>query len=192
MALGLSPAPRIYPPATEEQIAAEEQALDFALPSLYRQILTEVGNGGFGPGYGLIGVQDGYTGMTVGSLAETYLSFRREGPDGSGHTWPERVLVVCTWGCGIYSCLDCADAAAPVLVYDPGLHVLDGGIVEATLTNAEGEVVWQYIPDEDERREARQPARPRVEMLPHVDSLVAWLAAWADGVDLWADMERLS
>ena len=45
MARGLSPAPRIYPRATAEQIAATERALGFALPALLKQIYVEVGNG---------------------------------------------------------------------------------------------------------------------------------------------------
>jgi hypothetical protein len=190
MAQGLSPAPHIYPRATPEQIAAEEQALGFALPALYKRILTKIGNGGFGPGYGLIGAQGGCDGFSAGSLAENYALLRKEGPDGSGTEWPAYVLPICTWGCGIDSCLDCSKPEAPVLVYSPDVHVLDDGILEATLTNAEGEVIWEYRPDEDEGQAPPPAASAKVELLLHMTSLETWIAAWADGVDLWEDMEN--
>jgi hypothetical protein len=187
MAQGLSPAPRVYPQATPEQIAAEEQALGFRLPALYRRILTEIGNGGFGPGYGLLGVQGGYPGFSEGSLSAFYVRCRREGPEGDGAAWPEYVPPICTWGCGIYSCLDCGKSEVPVLVYNPDVHVLDKGILEATLTDAEGNVVWEYKPEEAEQEDA--PA-PEIQLLPHKASFGEWIAARTDGVDLWADMEN--
>jgi len=38
-----------YPPATEEQLRASEQALGFLLPPLLRTLYAQVANGGFGP-----------------------------------------------------------------------------------------------------------------------------------------------
>jgi hypothetical protein len=189
MAQGLSPAPRVFPPATQEQIAAAEQSLGFDLPALYKRILAEVGNGGFGPGYGLLGVQGGYPGFSEGSLSDFYAHCRRQGPEGDGAAWPSLVLPVCTWGCGIYSCLDCGEPGAPVLVYDPGVHVLDEGIIEATLTDTESNVVWTYQADEQEHEDTPTPA-PAVQLLRHKGSFAEWITAWADGVDLWADMEN--
>jgi hypothetical protein len=43
-------------PVTREAIYDAEQALGFALPELLRRLYEEVGNGGFGPGYGLFGL----------------------------------------------------------------------------------------------------------------------------------------
>jgi hypothetical protein len=51
-----SGAPSLAPVATMGDLADAERRLGFALPSFYRRLLLEVGNGGFGPGYGLIGV----------------------------------------------------------------------------------------------------------------------------------------
>ena len=53
-------------------------------------------------------MQGGCDGFSAGSLAENYALLREEGPDGSGAEWPAYVLPICTWGCGIDSCLDCS------------------------------------------------------------------------------------
>jgi hypothetical protein len=50
------PMPTIAPPATVAEVDAAEVALGFAIPPLLRRLYTEVGNGGFGPNYGLEGV----------------------------------------------------------------------------------------------------------------------------------------
>lgn len=51
-----------FPPATKEQVQTTETRLGFALPPLLRDLYLYVANGGFGPGTGLPGVKDGYTG----------------------------------------------------------------------------------------------------------------------------------
>src|SRR6476660_8954818 len=51
--------PKIYPPTTDTQLDAAEQTLHLTLPPFLRRLYTEIGNGGFGPGYGLIGVEGG-------------------------------------------------------------------------------------------------------------------------------------
>src|SRR5512134_2461662 len=50
----------IYPPATLAPIEAAETAIGFRMPDLLRRLYLEIGNGGFGPGYGLVGVEGGY------------------------------------------------------------------------------------------------------------------------------------
>ncbi|HEU5226735.1 MAG TPA: SMI1/KNR4 family protein [Ktedonobacteraceae bacterium] len=50
-----------FPPATERQIKETERQLGFPLPLLLRLLYTQVANGGFGPGYGIIGVLDGFS-----------------------------------------------------------------------------------------------------------------------------------
>jgi hypothetical protein len=49
-----------FPPATEEQLHETEEALGFPLPPLLRLLYTRIANGGFGPGYGIIGAIDGF------------------------------------------------------------------------------------------------------------------------------------
>lgn len=49
-----------FPPATEQQIKETERQLGFQLPLLLRLLYTHVANGGFGPGYGIIGTPGGF------------------------------------------------------------------------------------------------------------------------------------
>lgn len=51
-----------FPPATEEQVLVTETRLGFSLPPLLCGLYLHIANGGFGPGTGLPGVKDGYTG----------------------------------------------------------------------------------------------------------------------------------
>ncbi len=193
MARGMSPAPSWYERATPEQIAAAEAALGFGLPPLYRQLLTEVANGGFGPGYGLIGVDGGSGDFGSGHLAELYARAHAAARSELFPPLPGQMLPVCNWGCGIYSCLDCRTAEAPVYFFNPDLHVLDGDHVEATLLDAKGEVVWTYEPEGAEpapEPEDEEPAGPP-RLFLHKPSLAAWMEAWAKGTSLWNEMERL-
>jgi SMI1 / KNR4 family (SUKH-1) len=134
-----------FPPATEEQLHETEEALGFPLPPLLRLLYTRIANGGFGPGYGIIGAIDGFPledGMGD-NIAYGYLSainsctlirldesemisrarwyrelktlassdykpeceheYFYEFPVG---VWPDRLLPLCYWGCGICSCID--------------------------------------------------------------------------------------
>jgi len=193
MAQGLSPVPRIYPKATSEQIAAIEKELGFSLPPLLKRILAEIGNGGFGPGYGLIGVEGGYSDFGQGTLAELYQAFREPCMINGPTPWPDKVMPVCNWGCGIYSCIDCARPDFPVLVYDPDSHVLDDDNLQATLTNAEGQVIWAYDPQKDKSKAAPpSESSPReIGLIWHKSSFQKWISAWANGVDLWEEMQGL-
>jgi hypothetical protein len=97
------PASRLAPlrPAPPAAVAEAEELAGRSLPSLLRRLYLEVGNGGFGPGYGLLGLRDGH--RTGGLDALTGLK--------------GGVLTLCDWGCGISSELNLADGQ--VWGYDP-------------------------------------------------------------------------
>ena len=129
------------PPATLQAVAEAEALLGFSLPPLLSQLYTTVANGGFGPGYGIVGLRGGYlehddialhdgTGLDLVGL---YYGFRKYGdvpplvhdfgrdpvlavePEGPG--WYDKLLVLVNHGCWQLSCLDCTKAPAPVLSY---------------------------------------------------------------------------
>jgi hypothetical protein len=78
-----------------------------------------VGNGGFGPGYGIIGLEHG-KGTDEGHSTVARYHLDREGdPECPGWIWPEKLIVLCNWGCAMYSCIDCSRAEAPVVRFDP-------------------------------------------------------------------------
>ena len=49
-----------FPPTTLLVVKATENELGFQLPPLLAQFYTQVANGGFGPGYGIFGLEGGY------------------------------------------------------------------------------------------------------------------------------------
>lgn len=49
-----------FPPATEEQVRLSEEAMGSPYPPSLRMLYLQVANGGFGPGYGLVGAFCGY------------------------------------------------------------------------------------------------------------------------------------
>lgn len=188
LAKGLSPSPHLYPNATPEQIAETEAALGFALPQLLKQILSEIGNGGFGPGYGLIGAHGGYDDFGYWTLEGIYQAFHDPTGASGWPVLPTPVLPVCSWGCGIYSCLDCSKIDAPVLIFNPGFHVLESDNLQATLTSPEGEVLWTS----QQQCEARARTEPDgIHLIQHKESFAAWTLAWAEGINLWEEMEKL-
>lgn len=115
----------------------------------------------------------------------------REKPPGGMSEWREKMLPVCTWGCDIYSCLDCGKPEAPVLVYGGGgEHALGYEGLEITMETADGEVVKIDGP-EDLGLEPGPDAPPPAQLVAHKATFEAWLAYWARGVDLWSEMEGL-
>src|SRR5262249_18916016 len=97
----------IGPPATFAIIDEAERALGFALYPFHRRLLDEVGNGGFGPGDGLIGLPGGSLDVDGRSLVtlRQLLWLDAETP------LPLPVVPLCDWGDAIWSCIDCATGA---------------------------------------------------------------------------------
>lgn len=130
-------------PVTEEELVQAETQLGFVLPSFLRRIYHEVGNGGFGPGYGLLplgeippnAVHDttslvaGYREMRSFSQKDIdeYFAEEEEKPA----LWPERVLILCDWGCNICSCLDCSSPELPIFRMDSNENFLVEWAIEA-------------------------------------------------------------
>jgi hypothetical protein len=95
--------PDLAAPATVEAVQEAERAIGCALHPLHRRLLLEVGNGGFGPGDGLIGLPGGRLDEGGRSLVElcSYLWVDAETPG-----LPPGVVPLCDWGDAIWSCLD--------------------------------------------------------------------------------------
>lgn len=113
---------KVFPPTTSASVAAAETKLGFRLPDLLRDIYTQVANGGFGPGYGLIGLDDGAHDDLGKSITDLYFSYKQRDPDDPLWYWPDRLVPICHWGCAVYSCVDCSQPTAPVIYFDPNLH----------------------------------------------------------------------
>ncbi|GAA4258249.1 hypothetical protein [Dactylosporangium darangshiense] len=75
----------VLEPASAAAVAQAEELAGRGLPPLLRRLYLEVGDGGFGPGYGLFGLDKATRGIAGGFLN------------------------LCDWGCGITSELDLRD-----------------------------------------------------------------------------------
>jgi hypothetical protein len=113
-----APLPR---PATPEQVAAAEAALGVPLPGLLRRLYLEVANGGFGPGYGIVGLPpDGWQDDRRDLVRLQQV--QRGDPDDADPArwrWPPTLLALCSLGDVVYACVDASRPGAPVLEYDP-------------------------------------------------------------------------
>jgi hypothetical protein len=96
-------------PASPDAVEEAEGLLGHRLPLLLRRLYLEVGNGGFGPGYGILGVRGGHG----DDYHHTAVDLHR--------AWSSvpALLPVCYWGCAIYSLIDCADREARMWARDP-------------------------------------------------------------------------
>lgn len=113
------PATFDYAPATEEQLLVTEEILGFPLPPLLRAVYSQIANGGFGPGYGILGAVGGYDSFINYHLSEKrhyrqvdFADMERRSTSAEvilipDYVWPDRFLCFCHWGCAIYSYIDC-------------------------------------------------------------------------------------
>lgn len=96
---------KVYPVASVDDLALAEKSLGFSLPKLLRRIYAEVGNGGFGPGYGLLGVGSGGAKDDLGNdLVQGYQSRLTKASGEPGWDWPVGWVPVTSWGGGSFSC----------------------------------------------------------------------------------------
>ena len=123
----------IIPPLVSSDINVAEGKLGFAIPDLLRSIYTVIGCGCFGFQCSFLepirsqSAQDGFTDNS--SMVELYQQSKsskiiptRSNPFGE---WPNQLIPFCSWGCHIYSCVDCSKDEFPVFGYDPYLYEYD-------------------------------------------------------------------
>src|SRR5215471_5816555 len=87
--------PHLRPPVSLEAVEDAERLLGFPLPPLLKTLYTEIGNGGFGPGYGLSGIGN--------STDDDWITL--EPPDDCK---PAKIITICDWGCANWSAIDCS------------------------------------------------------------------------------------
>ncbi|WP_394849752.1 SMI1/KNR4 family protein [Pendulispora brunnea] len=124
---------------SEAELDAIERRLGFALPDDYRAFITRIGNGGAGPGYGVMGFQGGdpedrtsYEKLAAPwAYTESYnptdLLYADEDSAGEDELSSERYwdafksdgsLCLCTHGCGSYTLLVVAGPCRGQVWYD--------------------------------------------------------------------------
>jgi hypothetical protein len=107
-------------PASAEVVAEVEDELGFELHPDLSELYQTVGNGGFGPCCGILGIGEGGALDDLGRTADdAYVTLREPNQEDSSWFWPVGVLPFHHHGCGIYSCIDCHSADAAMLRFDP-------------------------------------------------------------------------
>ncbi|SRR6266508_8991 len=106
-----------YPPLSSQHVTSAEARLGFQLPPLLRAIYLQVSNGGFGPGYGLIGLDGGPT-IYNKDLVTLYLDMLEHGPPPPYRAWPKQFITICDWGCNMTSEVDWTNPDAPIFFFD--------------------------------------------------------------------------
>jgi hypothetical protein len=143
--------------ATPEVVAAAEATLGVRFPPLLARLYLEVGNGGFGPGFGILGLPPGgWTddkGTNLVDLWQRYRDLPDDWPVGRWR-WPATLLPIAYYGDVVYACLDTSEPGCPVLDYDPS------------------DLDW----DEDDYPVGEEDCFERT-----ADTLAEWLTDWLEG-----------
>jgi len=110
----------LYSPISTEEVEGVERALGFRFPEIVRRCYLEIGNGGFGPGYGMIGVQIGAEeghpeSMCHSCNPDLYLGNREEQRPEGMDPWPDQLVPLFERGCGMFDCVDCVSPEAYIV-----------------------------------------------------------------------------
>jgi hypothetical protein len=91
----------------------------------------EIGNGGFGPAYGLYGLRGGLTSELADDqpIPELYLQLTEL--EAGEYSWPKRWLPICDWGCCIESVIDCSTGLGRMIFIMDGINKYDEEITFA-------------------------------------------------------------
>ncbi|AVH57108.1 MULTISPECIES: SMI1/KNR4 family protein [Streptomyces] len=116
--------PSLPEPVDAAALTRAEAALGFALPRLLAALYVRIGDGGFGPEYGLLPLLDGPPSGEP-AVVPQYLSNREGGRKDPDWPWPEGVLPISHWGCGMYACVDCRSPEGTVLLFEPNADDAD-------------------------------------------------------------------
>ncbi|MEY9993482.1 hypothetical protein ABIE67_005514 [Streptomyces sp. V4I8] len=111
-------------PVDAATLARAEAALGFRLPLLLADLYLRIGDGGFGPEYGLLPLLDSPPAGEPAAVTQ-YLANRENAQRDPDWPWPEGVLPISHWGCAMYACVDCHSPQATVLLFEPNADDAD-------------------------------------------------------------------
>jgi hypothetical protein len=113
---------KVWPPIHDEAVARVEAAMGYQLPPLLKRLYQEIGNGGFGPDYGLLGLVGGAKNELGEDALTLYLSLRKPNAKDRFWCWPENLLPAVKCGCGMYLCVDCTSNDGKIVWFEPNPH----------------------------------------------------------------------
>jgi hypothetical protein len=117
----------VYPPVQASTLLAAESRLGFTLPPLLRELYLQVSNGRFGPNRGISGLEGGYPIAAPWAnddtdIVEAYLATQEAGYD----DFVPREIVICDWGGGSGSAVDCSTPEGEMVYLREGLAFREG------------------------------------------------------------------
>ncbi len=118
---------------SREGVNFAEDVFGFALPKILRRSYLELSNGGFGPGYHIIGLPGGQE-SSWGDLMESWAILSRD------EEWEEGWLPIIDWGCAQVSIIDCDNDFLMVTLYEGEYHREDYTFHELLERWIDGEV----------------------------------------------------
>jgi hypothetical protein len=111
-----------YAAVSAAAVAEAESRLGLRLPALLSRLYLEVANGGFGPGYGLLGLAGGAASSHRETLESQYALMRGPDPEDAHWQWPVGLLPAFELGCGMFLCVDARSPSCAVVVFEPNPH----------------------------------------------------------------------
>jgi hypothetical protein len=106
----------------EAAVLTVERQMGVRFPELLRAVYTGIGDGGFGPGYGLLPLTPLKAEPDQDSVLGLYQVFSKPDPEEPSWVWPRQLVPFCDWGCAIRSCVDCSSNEGAVVTFDPNSH----------------------------------------------------------------------
>ncbi len=143
--------PKIRDPLLDAEVDHFEGQTGIKLPELIRRIYCEIGDGGFGPGYGFLPMLQPES-KYDDSVLNLYSVVRDSTVEEPNWRWPKAIIPLVDFGCAIRACVDCESEL--VVVDDP--NISDSGGVQEFLDQqssledwlgrwCDGESLWDRI-----------------------------------------------
>jgi SMI1 / KNR4 family (SUKH-1) len=148
--------PTANPTASIEDLNGFENESGLKIPKDLRRVYLEVGNGRFGPGYGLSRIVPTRSDNDRWSMLDLYINFRDNGLYGEDNNseyiieWSNYLFPFCAAGCDLLGVVDVRDEKVGFLQYE----------MPANIKSVESIIEWR------------------------AESVQDWFEAWMDGAEL--------
>ncbi len=130
----------LQPRATEKDLRLTEEVISVPLPPLLPRVYTTLANGGFGPGYGLLGAPGAVLLDPHPKTRGYYGLFHLQDYFG-------RAIPLCDWGCFIGSYLDPDSGRVPRRYLDEEVEAASlSDWLDAWSASDEAVALWEFTP----------------------------------------------
>lgn len=127
------PIPTIRPPATAADVDAAEAAFGFPIPTLVRRLYTEVGNGNWGPSYGLGRIPTGGAEPDANDIVGLYrlCTAPERTLESPAAQWPRGLVELIGRGCVDFELCDFLKPPYPVFLLSGDTWTPERSVVES-------------------------------------------------------------